>query len=118
MTMELSAPGIFVLARRWQQRVVVGWLAFHAVTYAMITIIFLPHILCLTAFLPLERLLPTRRGGWSGSGAGALRGGQLASGGAAGEPAAVGGHRAINDPGKGVDAGREQHGPDRTRPGS
>ena len=29
----------------------------------MITIIFLPHILCLTAFLPLERLLPTRRGG-------------------------------------------------------
>ena len=61
MIMELSAPGIFLLARRWQQRLVAAWLSFHAVTYAMITIVFLPHILCLTAFLPLERLCPARR---------------------------------------------------------
>ena len=61
MIMELSAPGIFLLARRWQQRLVAAWLSFHAVTYAMVTIIFLPHILCLTAFLPLERLLLPRR---------------------------------------------------------
>jgi hypothetical protein len=30
--------------------------AFHALTYASITIIFLPHVVCLFAFLPLERL--------------------------------------------------------------
>jgi hypothetical protein len=30
--------------------------AFHVMTYATITIIFLPHIMCLLAFLPLERL--------------------------------------------------------------
>src|SRR3712207_7999215 len=38
-----------------------GWFlatfaAFHAVTFAMLTIIFLPHVMCLASFLPLERL--------------------------------------------------------------
>jgi hypothetical protein len=32
--------------------------SFHLVTYASITIIFLPHVMCLLAFLPLERLDP------------------------------------------------------------
>ncbi len=33
-------------------------LGFHVVTYAMITIIFLPHVMCLLAFAPLEKLQP------------------------------------------------------------
>jgi hypothetical protein len=36
-------------------------LGFHVVTYATITIIFLPHIVCLLSFLPLERLRPLGR---------------------------------------------------------
>jgi hypothetical protein len=38
-------------------------LLFHLSVYATITIIFLPHLVCLMAFLPLERLgrlLPAR----------------------------------------------------------
>jgi hypothetical protein len=30
--------------------------AFHIVTYATIGIIFLPHVVCLLSFVPLERL--------------------------------------------------------------
>lgn len=60
MIMELSAPLVFLLAVRWQYRVVAFWLSFHAVTYAMIKIVFLPHLVCLLAFLPLERLVPGR----------------------------------------------------------
>jgi len=30
--------------------------AFHVVTFSTISIIFLPHVVCLLAFLPLERL--------------------------------------------------------------
>jgi hypothetical protein len=57
MAMELSAPLVFLLSERWRWRVVAFWLSFHAVTYAMITIVFLPHVLSLLAFLPLERLV-------------------------------------------------------------
>ncbi len=58
---ELASPLLLVRGRLG--RVVLGLaIAFHLVTYATITIIFLPHILCLLAFLPLERLrLPGRR---------------------------------------------------------
>jgi hypothetical protein len=34
----------------------VAVVAFHLVTFATVTIIFLPHVVCLAAFLPLERL--------------------------------------------------------------
>jgi hypothetical protein len=42
---------------------VASMLVFHAVSYATIEISFLPHVLCVLAFLPLERLgklLPSR----------------------------------------------------------
>lgn len=58
---ELASPLLLVRGR--VGRVMLGLaITFHLVTYATITIIFLPHILCLAAFLPLERLrLPRRR---------------------------------------------------------
>lgn len=52
---ELTAPVIFLLSERWRRRVVAGWFAFHAMTYATITIAFWPHLVMLLAFLPLER---------------------------------------------------------------
>ena len=33
-----------------------GYVAFHLVTWAGIGIVFLPHLVCLLALLPLERL--------------------------------------------------------------
>ncbi len=56
MVLELASPLIFFVSERWRRRAVGFFFGFHAVTYAMITIIFLPHVLCLLAFLPLERL--------------------------------------------------------------
>ena len=52
---ELSSPLLLVRGRigRW---FLVGALAFHLVTYSTITIIFLPHVMCLLAFVPLENL--------------------------------------------------------------
>jgi hypothetical protein len=54
MTMELLSPLIFVVAERWRRRMIGGWYLFHALTYAMITIAFWPHLVMLLAFLPLE----------------------------------------------------------------
>lgn len=51
---ELAAPLIFVLSARWQRRVVGMWFAFHAATYASITIAFWPHLVMMLSFLPLE----------------------------------------------------------------
>jgi hypothetical protein len=52
---ELASPLLLVPGRvgRW---FLAGAFVFHLVTYATITIIFLPHIVCLLAFLPLEEL--------------------------------------------------------------
>jgi len=57
---ELAAPLVLLVSERWRRRAVAGWYSFHAVTYAMITIAFWPHLLCLLAFLPLERLVRLR----------------------------------------------------------
>lgn len=51
---ELLSPLIFVLAVRWQRRVVGAWYVFHATVYATITIAFWPHLVMMLAFLPLE----------------------------------------------------------------
>lgn len=55
VAMELLSPLLLVPGRvgRVMLAVVV---AFHAVTYATVTISFLPHVVCLLAFVPLERL--------------------------------------------------------------
>ncbi|MGH2689451.1 MAG: MFS transporter permease [Actinomycetota bacterium] len=57
MTMELASPALLFVRPRWQVRGVLLLLAFHVVTFASLTIMFWPHVLCLVgAFLPLERL--------------------------------------------------------------
>ena len=52
---ELASPVMLMRNRvgAWYVRIA---FAFHALTYASIKIIFLPHVVCLLTFLPLERL--------------------------------------------------------------
>jgi hypothetical protein len=56
MAFELASPVVLWLRGRWVYVAVGFFLLFHAVTFAAITISFLPHVMCLLAFLPLERL--------------------------------------------------------------
>jgi hypothetical protein len=70
VAMELGTPALLVLdhARRvapptWRRPAqlaltayLAGLLAFHVLTFATISILFLPHVVCLLAFVPLERL--------------------------------------------------------------
>jgi hypothetical protein len=54
---ELASPVLFLVRRERTRYVLVGLLlAFHVITYLMIRIIFLPHLIALVAFLPLEQL--------------------------------------------------------------
>lgn len=66
MAMELASPALLFVRPRWQVRGVLALLGFHVVTFASLTIMFWPHVLCLLgSFLPLERLagpLRLRRG--------------------------------------------------------
>jgi hypothetical protein len=54
LTAELLSPLIFLVDETWRRRMVYGWFAFHAMTYAAITIAFWPHLVMMLAFLPLE----------------------------------------------------------------
>ena len=53
---EASSPLLLLLRPRWQRWGVAFFVGFHAMTYATISIHFLPHVVCLLAFLPLEQL--------------------------------------------------------------
>ena len=55
MAFELSSPIVFFLPEKWRLRTVGFFYSFHLVTFAMITISFAPHLVAMTAFLPLER---------------------------------------------------------------
>jgi hypothetical protein len=55
MGFELLSP-LLLLGGRIGVLMLFGAFIFHLATYATITIIFLPHIVCLLIFLPLERL--------------------------------------------------------------
>jgi hypothetical protein len=55
---ELASPAIFVLPARWRTAGVGFFYSFHAVTFAAITISFMPHLAALTSFLPLEKVRP------------------------------------------------------------
>jgi hypothetical protein len=55
---ELGSPVVFFVAERARRRIVGLLYAFHAGTYAAITIAFWPHLVALTSFLPLERVRP------------------------------------------------------------
>jgi hypothetical protein len=55
MLLEAASPLLLRPGRAQRVGVAVA-AAFHVVTFAAIRIIFLPHVVCLAAFLPLERL--------------------------------------------------------------
>lgn len=60
---EAASPALLLLRGRPLYLLVLFFAGFHAVTYALMTIHFLPHAIWLAAFLPLERLtglLPER----------------------------------------------------------
>ncbi|WDZ86665.1 HTTM domain-containing protein [Micromonospora cathayae] len=58
---ELLSPVVFLLPERWRLAMVGFFYSFHAVTMATITISFAPHLVAMTAFLPLERVRPVVR---------------------------------------------------------
>jgi hypothetical protein len=53
---ELASPIVLFLRGRGVYIAVAAMLSFHLMSEATITISFLPHVLCIGAFLPLERL--------------------------------------------------------------
>ncbi len=85
VVMEATSPLLLFLRGRPLYALVAFWAGFHAITYAMMTIHFLPHAIFLAAFLPLERL-----------GARAQMGRERARGSAAGQPVPVGGDQAVD----------------------
>ncbi len=58
---EFLSPVLLVLRGRARLAVVMFFVLFHAATWATIEIHFLPLVVCLLAFVPLELLLPARR---------------------------------------------------------
>ncbi|MFI9551046.1 hypothetical protein [Nonomuraea endophytica] len=63
---ETASPILLFLRGRALYAGVAFFLAFHFVTWAAITIHFLPHVICLAAFLPLERIFQRARRGSAG----------------------------------------------------
>ena len=62
MVMELLVAPLLLVRWRDERRtwaLAIGFLGFHLLTFALITIIFLPHCVALLALLPLERLVRT-----------------------------------------------------------
>lgn len=53
---EACSPVVLFLRERWLHLAVGSMLVFHLISYLTIEISFLPHVLCVLAFLPLERL--------------------------------------------------------------
>lgn len=56
VAMEVAAPVLLVLTGRRLYSALVAYTLFHLSTWAAIAIVFLPHLACFAAFLPLERL--------------------------------------------------------------
>jgi hypothetical protein len=63
---EALTPVVLFLRGRWLYLAVAAMLSFHLVSHLTIDISFLPHVMCIFAFLPLE-LLATRFGRTSGT---------------------------------------------------
>nr|MDT0658232.1 MFS transporter permease [Micromonospora sp. DSM 115978] len=55
---ELLSPLVFALSGRWRRAAIGFFYSFHLVTFSTITISFAPHLVAMTAFLPLERIRP------------------------------------------------------------
>lgn len=105
ITFELASPLVFVLRERWRYAAVGFLYSFHVVSFATITISFLPHTVAMAAFLPLERVRPARWAAARLPGVGsrlrgvALRLRQGAGGRAAGHPVPVAGDPPVRGPG-------------------
>jgi hypothetical protein len=99
---ELASPLVFVLRERWRYAMVGGFYSFHVVSFATITISFLPHMVAMASFLPLERVRPAA---WASSRLRHLPLGmrQSARGGAAGHAVPVAGDPPIDGPGQRAD---------------
>ncbi len=54
--LEVSSPVLLFVRQRWRTLGACGLLLFHVTTWLMLTISFLPQMVCLTVFLPLERV--------------------------------------------------------------
>jgi hypothetical protein len=87
---ELLSPAIFLLRGRWRLAGVLFFLSFHLVTYAAVGISFAPHLIALTAFLPLERIRPVR---WLADRVGRARGRPPSPSAGDGSPDALVGNR-------------------------
>jgi hypothetical protein len=55
---ELSSPIVFFLKPRLRYLAIAGFYLFHLITFATITISFIPHQVAMTSFLPLEKVRP------------------------------------------------------------
>jgi hypothetical protein len=97
---ELFSPLSFATRGRTRHAAITFFYTFHLLTYAAITISFAPHLIAMTAFLPLERATLRSGKAWrhlrDRRGSGAARDG--AGGGAAGEAVAVAGDPAVRGP--------------------
>lgn len=72
LLLELCSPLVFLLRRHWLALAIAAYLSFHAVTFMLLGIHFLPTAICWTAFVPFERLpgwVRARRAARAGSGA-------------------------------------------------
>lgn len=85
---EFTSPVVFALRGRARAAYIGFWMLFHVITFAAITIHFLPTVVCWLAFTPPERLVAAGR-------ARALVRRQRAGRGAAGQPVAVVGDQAV-----------------------
>jgi hypothetical protein len=101
---ELASPLVFVLRGRWRYAAVGFFYSFHVVSFATITISFMPHMAAMTSFLPLERVRPI---GWLRAWLDA-RLGQGAGGGAARHPVPVAGDPPIRGPAERAHRGEPQ----------
>jgi hypothetical protein len=97
---ELLSPLVFVLRERWRPAAVGFFYSFHLVSFATITISFMPHLAAMTSFLPLERVRPLV---WAGRAGSRLR--QRARRGAAGHAVPVAGDPPVHRPGERAGAG-------------
>jgi hypothetical protein len=95
---ELASPLVFVLRERWRYAAVGFFYSFHLVSFITITISFLPHLVAMASFLPLERIRPVR---WATSRLPglALRMRHRTGGGPAGHPVPVPGDPPVRRPG-------------------
>ena len=89
---ELAAPLVFLLRGRALGLAVGFYCSFHLITYAVISIHFLPLVVCWLAFAPLEKV-GERFGPHPRL---SLRGRHLAGRAATGQPVAVVGHHAVD----------------------